>query len=55
MLDVFAPEVVLWAYEGPVECTPRVLLNLVHPQHPDAHTGVFPASHALHVPGMSSD
>jgi hypothetical protein len=33
-VDMFAPEVVVWAYEGPAECTMRALLNLVHPQHP---------------------
>jgi hypothetical protein len=49
-VDVLAPEVVVWAYEGPAECTLRVLLNLVHPQHPDAPTGVFPAPRALQVP-----
>ncbi|MBA2471750.1 MAG: hypothetical protein H0V41_05705 [Pseudonocardiales bacterium] len=40
-VDVFAPEGVVWAYEGPAECTVRALLNLVHPQHPDAPTGVY--------------
>lgn len=33
-VDVFATEVVVWAYEGPAECTMRALLNLVHPQTP---------------------
>lgn len=49
-VDVFAPEVVVWAYEGPAECTLRALLNLVHPQHPDAPTGVHPAPRSLRVP-----
>jgi hypothetical protein len=49
-VDVFAPEVVVWAYEGPAECTVRALLNLVHPQHPDAPTGVYPAPRSLQVP-----
>ena len=49
-VDVFAPEVVVWAYEGPAECTLRALLNLVHPQHPDAPTGVYPAPRSLQVP-----
>lgn len=48
--DVFAPEVVVWAYEGPAEHTLRALLNLVHPRHPDAPTGVYPAPRSLHVP-----
>ncbi|MGH3936408.1 MAG: hypothetical protein ACRDS1_15760 [Pseudonocardiaceae bacterium] len=49
-VDVFAPEVVVWAYEGPAECTLRALLTLVHPQHPDAPTGVYPAPRSLLVP-----
>ena len=49
-VDVFAPEVVVWAYEGPAECTMRALLNLVHPQHPDAPTDVYPAPRSLHIP-----
>jgi hypothetical protein len=49
-VDVFAPEVVVWAYEGPAECTLRALLTLVHPQHPDAPTGVHPAPRSLQVP-----
>ncbi len=49
-VDVFAPEVVVWAYEGPAEHTMRALLNLVHPQHPDAPTSVYPAPRSLHVP-----
>jgi hypothetical protein len=49
-VDVFAPEIVVWAYEGPAECTLRALLTLVRPQHPDAPTGVYPAPRSLHVP-----
>lgn len=49
-VDVFAPDVVVWAYEGPAECTLRALLNLVHPQHPDAPTGTYPAPCSLRVP-----
>jgi len=49
-VDVFAPEVVVWSYEGPAECTLRALLTLVHPQHPDAPTGAYPAPHSLQVP-----
>lgn len=32
----FAPEFVVWAYEGPAECAVRALLHLVHPEHRDA-------------------
>ncbi len=49
-VDLFAPEVVVWAYEGPAECTMRALLNLVHPQHPDAPTAPYPAPCSLRVP-----
>lgn len=49
-VDVFAPEVVVWAYEGPAEHTLRALLNLVHPQHPDAPTASYPAPPSLHIP-----
>jgi hypothetical protein len=47
---VFAPEVVVWAYEGPAECTLRALLDLVHPRHPDAPTAAYPAPRSLQVP-----
>lgn len=50
LVDVFAPDVVVWAYEGPAEHTLRALLNLVHPQHPDAPTVEYPAPRSLHVP-----
>lgn len=36
--------------EGPAEHTVRALLNLVHPQHPDAPNLVYPASPSLQVP-----
>ncbi len=49
-VDVFAPEVVVWAYEGAAEHTMRALLNLVHPQHPDAPTDLYPAPRSLQVP-----
>jgi hypothetical protein len=32
----FATEAVVWAYEGPPQWALRVLLKLVHPQHPHA-------------------
>ncbi|HEU0087538.1 MAG TPA: hypothetical protein VFQ77_07790 [Pseudonocardiaceae bacterium] len=49
-LDVFAPEVVVWAYEGPPQATLRALLDLVHPLHPDAPHGEYPAPRNLHIP-----
>ena len=33
-VDVFAPEVVVWAYEGPPQLALRAMLELVHPAHP---------------------
>src|ERR1700754_3142741 len=35
-VDVFAPEVVVWAREGPPQWALRAMLNLVHPAHPEA-------------------
>ncbi len=49
-VDVFAPEVVVWAYEGPPQQALRALLDLVHPAHPDAPTAEYPAPAGLHVP-----
>ncbi len=49
-VDVFAPEVAVWSYEGPAEWTLRALLDLVHPTHPDAPTATYPAPRALHIP-----
>ncbi len=48
-VDVFAPEVVVWAYEGAPQWTLRALLNLVHPQRPDAPHGEYPAPPSLHI------
>lgn len=48
-VDIFAPEVVVWAYEGPPQWTLRALLNLVHPQHPAAPLGEYPAPRSLHI------
>ena len=48
--DVFAPEVVVWAYQGVAEWALRALLDLVHPHHPDAPTVAHPAPRSLHVP-----
>ncbi len=49
-VDVFAPEVVVWVYEGPPQQALRALLDLVHPAHPDAPTTEFPAPPSLHIP-----
>ncbi|MDQ3760454.1 MAG: hypothetical protein M3460_01735 [Actinomycetota bacterium] len=49
-VDLFAPEVVVWAYEGPPQRTLRALLDLVHPAHPDAPTAEYPAPPSLHIP-----
>lgn len=49
-VDIFAPEVVVWAYEGPPQQALRALLKLVHPAHPDAPTVAYPAPKSLHVP-----
>lgn len=49
-VDVFAPDVVVWAYEGTAEWALRALLNLVHPHHPDAPTTAHAAPRSLHVP-----
>ncbi|MGH3940913.1 MAG: hypothetical protein ACRDTG_20200 [Pseudonocardiaceae bacterium] len=49
-VDVFAPELVVWAYEGTAEHALRALLNLAHPEHPDAPTASYPAPSSLCVP-----
>lgn len=49
-VDIFAPEVVVWAYEGSPQHAVRALLDLVHPAHPDAPTVGYPAPAGLHVP-----
>jgi hypothetical protein len=49
-VNPFAPDVVVWAYEGPPEHALRGLLNLVHPAHPDAPTTEYPAPPSLHIP-----
>jgi hypothetical protein len=49
-VDIFAPEVVVWAYEGPPRQALRALLELMHPAHPDAPTADYPAPAGLHVP-----
>lgn len=49
-LNVFEPELVVWAYEGTAEQALRALLNLVHPEHPDAPDVAYPAPRSLHIP-----
>lgn len=49
-VDIFAPGVVVWAYEGPPQQALRALLALVHPAHPEAPTVGHPAPAGLHVP-----
>jgi len=49
-VDVFAPEAVVWAYEGPPRWALRALLNLVSPQHPHAPTTAYPAPTSLLIP-----
>jgi hypothetical protein len=34
-VDIFTPELVVWAYEGSPQQALRTLLDLVHPVHPD--------------------
>jgi hypothetical protein len=50
VVDIFAPEVVVWAYEGLPQQALRALLDLVHPAHPDAPIAEYPAPASLHVP-----
>jgi hypothetical protein len=49
-VDIFAPEVVVWAYDGAPQQALRALLDLVHPAHSDASIAEFPAPAGLHVP-----
>ncbi|MGH4021001.1 MAG: hypothetical protein ACRDT0_17605, partial [Pseudonocardiaceae bacterium] len=49
-VDIFAPERVVWAYQGHAQPTLQALLNLVHPDHPDAPTDTFPAPQSLYIP-----
>jgi hypothetical protein len=35
-VDIFDPGIVAWAYEGPPQHAVRALLQLVHPEHPEA-------------------
>jgi hypothetical protein len=45
---VFTPEVVVWAHEGPPQWALRALLDLIHPQHPNAPA--HPAPPSLRIP-----
>ncbi|MGH3874771.1 MAG: hypothetical protein ACRDSR_25255 [Pseudonocardiaceae bacterium] len=49
-MDIVAPGVVVWAYQGPPQHAMRALLDLVHPAHPDAPTLSYPAPPGLQVP-----
>lgn len=49
-VDIFAPEVMVWAYEGPPQQVLPALLELVHPAHPDAPAVEVPASRGLWIP-----
>lgn len=49
-IDLFAPTVVVWTYEGPPQCALRALLRLAHPRHPDAPASAYPAPPALRIP-----
>lgn len=49
-VDIFAPHVVVWAYEGQPQPALRALLGLVHPAHPEAPITTYPAPARLHVP-----
>jgi hypothetical protein len=48
-LDLFAPQFVVWTYEGPAQRAVRALLDLVHPAHPDAPVAVYPAPASLQI------
>jgi hypothetical protein len=49
-LDLFAPTVVVWSYEGPPQPALRALLELVHPAHPAAPHVEYPAPAGLLIP-----
>ncbi|NKQ55587.1 hypothetical protein HFP15_22135 [Amycolatopsis sp. K13G38] len=48
--DVFAPELAVWVYVGEAKQALRALLDLPHPDHPQAPTTSAPAPRSLHVP-----
>lgn len=49
-VDIFAPKVVVWAYEGPPQQALRALLDLLPPHHAHAPTSAYPAPPFLHIP-----
>jgi hypothetical protein len=49
-VDVFTPEAVVWAYEGPPQWALRALFDLVHPLHPHAPASAYPAPPSLRIP-----
>jgi hypothetical protein len=49
-IDVFAPTLVVWAYEGAPQPALQALLSLVAPHHPQAPTRSYPAPAGLHIP-----
>jgi hypothetical protein len=49
-VDVFAPDAVVWAYEGPPRWALRALLDLVPPQHPGAPCIAYPAPPSSQIP-----
>ena len=49
-VDIFAPEVVVWTYQGPPQLALPALLGLVHPAHPEAPISEYPAPAGLHIP-----
>lgn len=49
--DIFTPEVIVWLYAADAQRALEALLDLPHPDHPQAPTTPAPAPSALHVPG----
>lgn len=48
--DVFSPSTVIWSYHGHARWTLRAILDLRHPEHPDAPDDEHPAPAGLFVP-----
>ncbi|WP_406692785.1 hypothetical protein REH65_14350 [Saccharopolyspora sp. ID03-671] len=48
--DIFMPEVIVWLYASDARRALQALLDLPHPDHPQAPTKPAPAPPALHVP-----
>jgi hypothetical protein len=48
-VDIFTPEIVVWAYEGPPQRALRALLDLLPPHHHHAPTDPYPAPPSLHL------